>query len=332
MPQGKQVDRAEIEVWTFTPHVAFEDALGTAHISNEGCPYSMQSRVQFVAMFNTFCRYMLERQISILQIDGIEIAQFLELRGLCIIVSGKPKSKTPVVAPVPSQTSLCGRYLSLLGNVMAYLVSRGLRMDNPIDPESFRRIGCQRCPPQTRRCLSPEQDITVQQFLLSRVPAERVEVRRDLAMLLFMLGAGPRVSEVRNARVVDFDVSDSGLTFRVRRTDGCFRIVPLDHFCVQPVQQWLEEARSLEFGESPPLAFANPRGYPQSAVSIFLIVRKMLASINLDNLRASPSILRNTWCQRRILDGIDLRLLQQQMGVNTSRSIDEIRQTIGATR
>ncbi|MGF6930887.1 integrase [Paraburkholderia sp. UCT70] len=326
MLRAAHLDRVELDRWVFAPHVAFERAIEAGYINNKGHPYSRVSHARYITHFADFCQYILERQLSILEIDNTEIAQFLELRGVAVLSSANSRSRVLHITPVPLHRARYLRYLSVLDSVMRLLVAKGLRDSNPVDTSLFLPSRNRADIPDTKPRLSLEEDAGIQQFLLSRLPAERWQTRRDVAMILFILGAGATASDVHNARFVDFEISDTCITFHGCNSDGSPKILKLDEFSVAPVQNWLEEAYSVIGGE-----FAFPtRGWRQfsSTNSIGEIVRETLKGKTLGGQSVTPTRLRKVWCQRQLLKGTDPKVLQRRLGLKSRGLIDRIRRTL----
>jgi integrase/recombinase XerD len=118
-------------------------------------------------------------------------------------------------------------------------------------------------------------------------------VKRDLSIILLVLHAGLKVSELVNLRVADFESSEEGGTITVRRYDGGKgRTIPL------PPEVYTALQAYLRIRLAPPTIehfFLSQQGTPISARSIQRLIREYAAAAGLGEVSAST--LRRTYAK-----------------------------------
>jgi len=142
-------------------------------------------------------------------------------------------------------------------------------------------------------------------------PVELAVVRRDLAVLEVLYGAGLRVSECCNLRRDDVDVRAGLLT--VLGKGSKVRRVPIGEPAVDALRAWLQLGRPLLVTDDTPrdVVFVNLRGHvltPRDA-------RRILARYPLaDGRSLHPHALRHAYATHLLEGGADLRVVQELLG------------------
>lgn len=134
---GTGVLDSRIHTWVFCPHIGFEEALDASLIIPEEHARKKDVRKQSRTMFRVFCRFILERQLSIRELDWIVIARFLESRGVCRLTWNET-SHAPVVIPIPFMAVRYDSYMTVIHLAMDYLVKAGFRPDNAADDQRLK--------------------------------------------------------------------------------------------------------------------------------------------------------------------------------------------------
>ncbi|MEM5340471.1 hypothetical protein [Paraburkholderia azotifigens] len=79
-PLGTSAPDARIRNWVFCPHIGFEEALDSCQVLPKQHATPDHVRERYRTLFRVFCRFILERQISILELDWIVYADSLGTR------------------------------------------------------------------------------------------------------------------------------------------------------------------------------------------------------------------------------------------------------------
>ena len=132
---------------------------------------------------------------------------------------------------------------------------------------------------------------------------------RDRAILEFLYSSGLRVSELTGLDVVDLDIKES--IIRVRGKGRKERIVPIGSKAMEALQHYLPERISLK--KKSPALFLNVRGGRLTQRSVRRIVEQYGRMINLQGA-LSPHTLRHTFATHLLLEGADLRSIQELLG------------------
>jgi integrase/recombinase XerD len=186
------------------------------------------------------------------------------------------------------------------------LVSAELRLSvNPADdlelPKAVRRL------PDV---LNQQQ---VEQLILAVAQAsDRCWALRSRAMIEVMYGAGLRVSELLNLRVVDLSLPDRFV--RVVGKRGKERLVPLGSCAVTAVRDYVDQARAHLVGRrTSEQLFLNRRGTRLSRMGFAKILRQCLTLAGIRR-RVTPHTLRHSFATHLLEGGADLRSVQELLG------------------
>ena len=131
---------------------------------------------------------------------------------------------------------------------------------------------------------------------------------RDLAIILFMVDTGLRVSEVAGLSVRDIDL-EAGRC-RVLGKGAKERVVPVGRRTRSVLRQSLA-LRSAVAADAP--LFVGPTGHRLSSVGLQNLVRRLAARGSLE-VRCSPHVLRHTFARTFLANGGDVFSLQRILG------------------
>lgn len=121
---------------------------------------------------------------------------------------------------------------------------------------------------------------------------------RDRALILFLYATGARISEALNAK--KGDIEDGWL--RIRMSKGQKeRIVPIAANAIFELERYLSARdKQSEY------LFINAKGSKLSRISAFNITKRYLG--------VSPHVLRHSYATVLVLNGADLRIVQELLG------------------
>lgn len=211
------------------------------------------------------------------------------------------------------RTSSVSRKASALRRFFRFLEQEGYRSTDIAD-----RIPVPRSPRALPAVLSVEE---VQQLLTAAEPGQDDEpdqyrrAVRDLAMLELGYGAGLRVSELTGLRLGDVDLNERWV--RVRGKGDKERIVPIGELAARAIQRYLSEIRPDWVNrESRDALFITSRGTGLSRVAFYKIVRRLCDVAGLGDREppVSPHTLRHSFATHLLVNGADLRSIQEMLG------------------
>ncbi|MDN4593827.1 tyrosine-type recombinase/integrase [Polycladomyces subterraneus] len=123
---------------------------------------------------------------------------------------------------------------------------------------------------------------------------------RNLAIFMFMLKAGLRISEVRDLDVAAVDERYWRVTITAGK-GGKWRMVPMNHDLIKSYQEWKEHRGDLETDR----LFVNRHGKPMSRQAIHQQLERYFKV--LDDKEVSAHCLRHTFCKSLIDQGVDIQ-------------------------
>lgn len=235
------------------------------------------------------------------------------------------------------------RYAGLLDEVFRHLAQVGARTETPM-AELMRIHGQSEAAPVVSY-LNATRELALRERLRRAVPApgdpsavpracveagEAWRAARDGLAMLILLDAGLSVSELLALTPADamHDAPQPWLNVAADSRRAA-RQVPLTRELSASIGQWLAlRARSGILG--PTLLPSTRAGRIWSAVSVFQLVRDHLLAIGFDGRPRGPQVLRNTFVRRHLLAGCDPALLMNWLGLETTRTLDKLRQTLDA--
>jgi len=188
--------------------------------------------------------------------------------------------------------SVC-RKVSVLSSFFSFLADLGELDSNPA-----RRIPLPKPASRIPNAISEED---AQRLLAAAAsPFER-------AMLLLMLTAGLRRSEVGAIRLEDANLENQALL--VRGKGAKQRMVPLMPQTARAIQDYLDVRPEV----NQPYLFLSPQGQRLAADYINRTLRRILARAGLTK-RITPHMLRHTFATHLVRNGVDVRTVQELLG------------------
>ena len=143
--------------------------------------------------------------------------------------------------------------------------------------------------------LAPKWLTKKEQYALIRA-GQKENNARDLALIMVLLHAGLRVSEVSNLRLSDAKIGQRKGTLTVRRGKGTkYRVVPLNADVRAALSAYLSERPSVDHDQ----VFGGKRGERLKPWGIQYLVGKYAYNARLENV--TPHTLRHT-CGKNLID------------------------------
>ncbi|MCX7988751.1 MAG: tyrosine recombinase XerC [Thermodesulfovibrio sp.] len=198
------------------------------------------------------------------------------------------------------------RKLSTIRSFFAYLYNEGIIKINPARSVSSLKVN-RRLP----------KFLTVDDvFKLVEAPSEdKFTVQRDKAILELLYGCGVRVSEICNLNLEDVDLKEGFI--KVKGKGNKERIVPTGIKAKEALKKYLAMRQILRIKKNFPAQetplFINNRGGRLSDRQIRRIVFKYARAIGLAD-RIGPHTLRHTFASHLLMEGADLRVIQELLG------------------
>jgi len=152
--------------------------------------------------------------------------------------------------------------------------------------------------------------------ILHAVDNEKNEWKRtrDRAIILYMLKAGLRISEVINLDIQSVDTRYWRVT--VIGKGGKWRMVPMNQDLIQAHQAWMEQRGDLPTS----ILFVSARGSPLIRQNLHRRLKRYFRV--LEDKKVSAHCLRHTFCKSLIDQGIDIQnvaLLAGHESIETTR-------------
>ncbi|WP_020201315.1 site-specific integrase [Cupriavidus sp. WS] len=218
------------------------------------------------------------------------------------------------------------RYLKLLDRLCRHLVYIGMRDSNPAKD----LVHSARWPNEdpTPIYLPPEADGRLQAWVQPSLNDDLAQLRARAIVALF-LGTGITAAEGRGAIQANLQTAASPPHLRVpRRGARDARTVSLPQFAVPILETW--SARRATHPIAGNLLFSlTSLGRPITDMGLGRIVRSALVAIEFEADDMSPRILRNTFCRRQLLAGLDRIEVSELLGLVSTRTADRIAATVG---
>ena len=198
------------------------------------------------------------------------------------------------------------RKLSSLKTFYRYLVSEGMRSDNPFEMVE-----------------SPKVEKTLPNFLyqdeinkiFNSIDTSDAIGKRNLAILEVLYGSGLRVSELCSLKESNFDYSN--MMIKVHGKGNKERYVPMNSRMVDALKKYLYIARPelilKNENEAPDVIFVNHHGGPLTTRGVRVILDKILMDA-AETHHISPHTLRHTFATHLLDGGADLRSVQEMLG------------------
>ncbi len=201
------------------------------------------------------------------------------------------------------KTATVSRHLSSIRSFFAYLQQEGIITADPAQlvdtPKPDRRLP---------KALSFQEVET----LLSAPDIGKPYGIRDKAMLELLYATGIRVSELVALNVADLNLHASFL--RCYGKGSKERIVPVGHYAMKALEQYLLTVRSILVKDSFEEAlFVNHSGDRMTRQGFWKIIKKY-AKVAGIRTPLSPHTLRHSFATHLLEKGADLRSVQEMLG------------------
>jgi integrase/recombinase XerD len=239
-----------------------------------------------------FGRFLEEREVSALEAQPSDVADFLEA-----LARGDGDSRSPASPATIHRKSACLRSFY-----------RHLRRDGLLDTDPTATLST------PRRARKLPQVLTRGEIekLLSQPLGTEPAALRDRALLELMYACGLRASEAIGLELLDVDVEEGVL--RARGKGSKERVVPIGQAALKAVRIYLERGRPALVKSAPEVhLFVNFRGGQLTRQGLYKIVRRHALTAGLAD-RMSPHTLRHTFATHLLAGGCDLRSVQEMLG------------------
>ncbi len=234
----------------------------------------------------TYLNYLEKRKIDPLNIGHQQITDYLWSR--------KEKGAKP---------SSIFRYLESIKLFHRFLFAEGYTKNDPTLYLSS---------PKLVRHLPAVLSTTELEKLLNQPKINKFYGLRDRAILELFYACGLRVSELINLHLEDVNLSLGYV--RCRGKGGKERIVPLGHYAVRYISEYLElRSKRPIISNNSNILFLDKSGRKFSRVGLWKIVKKYAQKAGI-NKTISPHTLRHTFATHLLEKGADLRAIQEMLG------------------
>lgn len=195
------------------------------------------------------------------------------------------------------------RKLSVVRSFYRYLESEGIRADNP-----------------ARRLLAPRYRRSLPRVLTIDEMAEYIESAtrqkgplglRNRALLEVMYGAGVRSDEAVRLNLENLSLSE-GLV-KVLGKGAKERIVPVGKVAIEALSHYFSQGRPHLQRRTTSAVFLNARGGRLTTRSVRRVVKATLAYSAIRR-NISPHWLRHSYATHLLMNGADLRVVQELLG------------------
>jgi integrase/recombinase XerD len=246
-----------------------------------------------------FGRFLEERELSALDAEARDIADFLEglARGSAGGAGNGADARPPVSPATIHRKSACLRSFY-----------RHLRRDGLLDTDPTATLSAPRRSRKLPQVLTRGEIET----LLAQPRGTDPASLRDRALLELMYACGLRASEAIGLELMDVDIEEGVL--RARGKGSKERVVPIGQAALRALRIYLERGRpKLVKGAPETHLFVNFRGGHLTRQGLYKIVRRHALTAGLAD-RMSPHTLRHTFATHLLAGGCDLRSVQEMLG------------------
>jgi len=246
-----------------------------------------------------FGRFLEERELSALDAEARDIADFLEglARGSAGGAGNGADARPPASPATIHRKSACLRSFY-----------RHLRRDGLLDTDPTATLSAPRRSRKLPQVLTRGEIET----LLAQPRGTDPASLRDRALLELMYACGLRASEAIGLELMDVDIEEGVL--RARGKGSKERVVPIGQAALRALRIYLERGRpALVKGAPEAHLFVNFRGGQLTRQGLYKIVRRHAVTAGLaDQMR--PPTLRHTFATHLLAGGCDLRSVQEMLG------------------
>ncbi|MBI1245543.1 MAG: tyrosine recombinase [Alphaproteobacteria bacterium] len=239
--------------------------------------------------------------------DIEDYEKFLSKRGTALVKADAVAARAYMrrLAEAGLAPRSAARRLSALRQLHRFLVSEGVRADDPLATLDAPRVG--RALP---KILSEEE---VGALLAAAHAGKGVEGARIACIVEILYSSGLRVSELAGLRLGA--LSRDGRFLIVRGKGDKERLVPLSPPAREAIEAWLV-ARKAD-----PNAAKSRNLFPTGAAAghitparIAQLLKELAVKAGIEPRRLSPHVLRHAFASHLVDRGADLRAVQQMLG------------------
>ncbi len=202
-----------------------------------------------------------------------------------------------------NSTRTINRKISTLKTYYKYLMREGKIEKNPLD-----------------KIVSPKMDSKLPQF----VPEEDLEHvfsddifgkdfagLRDMLVVEMLYTTGIRLSELRNLKHADVDLSQKTIKVLGKRQKE--RIIPITNNLIQTITSYISEKEELPFEVEQKYLLITDKGKHIYEKKIYRIVNHYLSLVTTIS-KKSPHILRHSFATHLLNNGADLNAIKELLG------------------
>ncbi len=149
--------------------------------------------------------------------------------------------------------------------------------------------------------------------MLTAIDLSEPEGHRNKAILETLYSCGLRVTELVELKISNLFFDDEFI--KVVGKGNKERLVPIGENAIKSIELYINHHRKLiapKHGEED-IVFLNRRGRRLSRVMIFLIIKKLAATVGIKK-KISPHTFRHSFATSLVEGGADLRAVQQMLG------------------
>lgn len=203
------------------------------------------------------------------------------------------------------------RALNATSSFFGHLVRSGLVQSNPVDgvikPKQRRTLPQGPTSEQCRRLVQATGDI------------------RDRAMIMALLTAGLRRSELLNLRTSDLAADLSSI--RITGKSGRERVIPLPGQTRRILEQYLDERESTS-----ELLFPNTRAKRMGNSTFYRIFKRIVKKAGLDQAGITAHSLRHAYATMLLHSAVDVKTVQELLGHANLSTTSRYLHSDGATK
>jgi integrase/recombinase XerD len=148
--------------------------------------------------------------------------------------------------------------------------------------------------------------------MIAQIDMSKPEGHRNRAIIEMLYGSGLRVSELTELRLSNIYRKEGYM--RILGKGSKQRLVPISPVADEQLGYWLDDRRELDIKpQATDIAFLNRYGRQLTRAMIFTIVKRLAEAAGIRKT-ISPHTLRHSFATHLLLNGADLRIIQQLLG------------------
>ncbi|URA09171.1 tyrosine recombinase [Thermospira aquatica] len=201
------------------------------------------------------------------------------------------------------QPTTIARKQAALRSFYRYLVKKGVVTFNP-----FTLVKTPKKPSYLPKVFTVEEVME----LLSSLPEETPQQRRNKCLLLLMYGGGLRISEVAGLRLGDIHFATGTLTIVGKRKK--VREIPIGRVAMDCLKKYLPYRREISpFAGKSDAVFLTRSGKAITSRMVRYVFSQVISAMALER-QLSPHALRHSFATHLLQNGASLRAIQEMLG------------------